>query len=98
LLAQLDLTPDDVIDKRFYRGRGCAACNNTGFKGRTGLFEYMPINDQLCDLINQGASTQQIRDVALQTGMVPLRESGLEKIFSGVTTVEEVVRETVSEG
>ena len=97
LLAQLDLTPDEVIDKKFYRGRGCVACNNTGFKGRTGLFEYMPINDRLRDLINHGASTQQIRDLALQTGMVPLRESGLEKVFGGVTTIEEVVRETVAD-
>ena len=71
-LAQLDLTPDDVADQKFYRGRGCAACNNTGFKGRTGLFEYLPMNDQLRDLINHGASTQQIRDLAMQTGMVPL--------------------------
>jgi type IV pilus assembly protein PilB len=97
LLAQLDLTPDDVLDKKFYRGRGCAACNNTGFKGRTGLFEYMPINDQLRDLINHGASTQQIRDLSLHTGMVPLRLSGLEKVYTGVTTIEEVIRETVAE-
>jgi len=97
LLAQLDLTPEDVLDKKFYRGRGCAACNNTGFKGRTGLFEYMPINDQLRDLINHGASTQQIRDLALQTGMVPLRQSGLEKVYTGQTTIEEVVRETVAD-
>ncbi|MBN1395415.1 MAG: Flp pilus assembly complex ATPase component TadA [Pirellulales bacterium] len=96
-LAQLNLTPDDVLDKKFYRGRGCPACNNTGFRGRTGLFEFMPINDQLRDLINHGASTQQIRDLALQTGMVPLRESGLEKVFNGITTIEEVVRETVAE-
>ncbi len=75
-LAQLDLTPDDVIDKKFYRGRGCAACNNTGFKGRTGLFEYMPINDQLRDLINHGASTEQLRDLAMQTGMMPLARLG----------------------
>jgi len=97
-LAQLDLTPDDVIGKKFYRGRGCAACNNTGFKGRTGLFEYMPISDQLRDMINHGASADKIRDVAMQTGMVPLRESGLEKVFSGITTIEEVIRETISEG
>jgi type IV pilus assembly protein PilB len=96
-LAQLDLTPDDVADQKFFRGRGCAACNNTGFKGRTGLFEYMPMNDQLRDLINHGASTQQIRDLAMQTGMVPLRSSGLEKVFAGVTTIEEIIRETVSE-
>jgi type IV pilus assembly protein PilB len=97
ILHQLDLTPDDVIDKKFYRGRGCAACNNTGFRGRTGLFEYLPMNDQLRELINHGASTQQIRDLALQTGMVPLRASGLEKVFGGITTIEEVVRETVAE-
>ena len=54
ILAQLDLTPDDVLDKKFYRGRGCAACNNTGFKGRTGLYELMLINDQLRELINKG--------------------------------------------
>jgi len=96
-LAQMDLTPDDVLDKKFYRGRGCAACNNTGFRGRTGLYEFMPINDQLRDLINHGASTQQIRDLALQTGMVPLRESGLEKVYNGITAIEEIVRETVSE-
>ncbi|MBU4270935.1 MAG: Flp pilus assembly complex ATPase component TadA [Planctomycetes bacterium] len=96
-LAQMDLTPDDVLDKKFYRGRGCAACNNTGFRGRTGLYEFMPINDQLRDVINHGASTQQIRDMALRTGMVPLRESGLEKVFNGITAIEEVVRETVAE-
>ena len=96
-LAQLDLTPDNVADQKFFRGRGCAACNNTGFKGRTGLFEYLPMNDQLRDLINHGASTQQIRDLAMQTGMVPLRSSGLEKVFAGVTTIEEIIRETVSE-
>ncbi len=96
-LAQMDLTPDDVLDKKFYHGRGCAACNNTGFRGRTGLYEFMPINDQLRDLINHGASTQQIRDLALRTGMVPLRESGLEKVYNGITAIEEIVRETVSE-
>jgi len=97
LLAQLDLMPEDVIDKKFYKGRGCATCNNTGYKGRTGLYEYMPINDQIRDLINRGASGEQIRDLALRTGLVPLRESGLEKVFNGITTVEEVVRETVSD-
>ena len=96
-LAQLDLTPDDVIDKKFYHGRGCAACNNTGFKGRVGLFEFMKMNEQLRDIISRGSSTGQLRDVALQTGMRPLRVSGLEKVYSGVTTIEEVIRETVAE-
>jgi type IV pilus assembly protein PilB len=96
-LAMLDLTPEDVIDKKFYRGRGCASCNNTGFKGRCGLFELMPISDRIRELVNRGASTEQIRDAALQSGMRSLRSSGLEKVFGGVTTIEEVIRETVHE-
>ena len=96
-LAQLDLTPDDVVGKRFYRGRGCAACSNTGFKGRIGLFEFMPVSDRLREAINRGASTDKIRDIALQTGMMPLRTSGLEKVYSGITAIEEVIRETVLE-
>ena len=96
-LAQLDLTPDEVVDRKFYRGRGCAACNNTGFKGRTGLFEFMNISDQIRDVINRGGSTEQLRDAALQSGMHPLRASGLEKVYAGITTIEEVVRETVAE-
>ncbi|MCE5302214.1 MAG: Flp pilus assembly complex ATPase component TadA [Planctomycetaceae bacterium] len=97
LLAQLDLTPEDVLDKKFYRGRGCPACNNTGYKGRTGLYEYMPINDEIREMINQGASTERLRDLALRNGLIPLRESGLEKVFNGITTIEEVVRETVTD-
>jgi type IV pilus assembly protein PilB len=96
-LAELDLSPDDVVNKKFHRGRGCAACNNTGFKGRTGLFEWMPMNEQLREMINEGASTQKLRDAAIQAGMRPLRTSGLEKLFSGVTTIEEVIRETIRE-
>jgi len=97
LLAQLDLTPDDVVGQTFWRGRGCAACNNTGFKGRTGLFEFMPITDEIREIINRNGSTEQIRDAAMRTGMIPLRDSGLEKVYSGVTTIEEVVRETVAQ-
>ncbi|NLY00306.1 MAG: Flp pilus assembly complex ATPase component TadA [Rhodopirellula sp.] len=94
-LAELELTPEDCIGKNFYRGRGCPACNNTGFKGRTGLFEYMPMNDEIRDLINSGSSTEQIRHSALRSGMRSLRQSGLDKVFSGVTTIEEAIRETV---
>ena len=94
-LAQLDLSPDDILDKKIYRGRGCQMCNNTGFKGRTGLYELMHINDQLRELINRGSSTEMLRDLALQTGMRSLRAAGLDKVFSGVTTIEEIIRETV---
>ena len=96
-LAQLGLTPEEVMNKKFYRGRGCATCNNTGFKGRTGLFEWLPVNNQLRDMINHGCSTEKLRDVAMQTGMIPLRESGLEKVFGGLTTIEEVIRETAAD-
>jgi len=97
MLSQLDLTADDVVDTKFYRGRGCPACNNTGFKGRTGLFEFMPISDRVRELINQGASTEKLRDVAMQTGMRPLRISGIDKLQRGITSIDEVVRETVAE-
>jgi len=96
-LAELDLTPDDVMGKKFYRGRGCARCNNTGFKGRLGCFELMMVNDALRDLINSGCSTEELRNAALQSGMHPLRVNGLEKVYAGVTTIEEVIRETTHE-
>jgi type IV pilus assembly protein PilB len=96
-LADLDLTPEDVIGKKFYRGRGCPACNNTGFRGRTGIFELMPMNEMIRDLVHRGVSTEKIRDAALRSGMRPLRQSGLDKVFAGITTIEEVVRETTIE-
>lgn len=97
LLADMDMTPDDVMGKKFYRGRGCPVCNNTGLKGRTGLHELLLLNDRLRDLINQGGSTEKLRDAALQGGLTPLRVSGMRKVFAGETTLEEVVRETVAE-
>jgi len=93
-LADLELSPDDVIGKKFYRGRGCAACNNTGFKGRTGLFELMPVNDIIRDLINRSASTEALRDAAVQSGMRSLRRAALDNLFAGITTIEEAIRET----
>ncbi|MBN1909896.1 MAG: Flp pilus assembly complex ATPase component TadA [Pirellulales bacterium] len=96
-LAELNLTSEDILGKKIYRGRGCEVCNNTGFKGRTGLFELMEMNDSLRDMINEGASTQRLRECALQSGMYPLRTSGLEKLYSGVTNIDEVIRETVLE-
>jgi len=94
MLADLDLTPEAVIGRRFYRGRGCVVCNSTGYKGRTGIFELLAMNDHLRELINTGCSTEQLRDGALQAGMEPLRTAGLEKIYAGITTASEVIRET----
>ncbi len=96
-LMELALRPEQIVGKRFYRGRGCVNCNSTGFKGRTGIFELMVMSDPLRDVVNRGAGTEQIREVALQYGMRPLRDAGLKKIFDGITTCDEVVRETVLE-
>ena len=96
-LANLSLTPDDVAGKKFYRGAGCPICNGTGFRGRTGLFEFLIMNDELRDLVNRGQSTEKLRDAAIRGGMAPLRISGLEKVHAGITTVEEAIRETVAE-
>jgi type IV pilus assembly protein PilB len=80
---------------RIYKGRGCPNCNNTGYRGRVGLFEVMEITDELRELILSGASAMELRRKAIEEGMVTLRMSGLHKLREGHTSVEEVVRETV---
>jgi type IV pilus assembly protein PilB len=97
MLWELELTPEEVRGRTFYFGKGCELCNNTGYKGRTGLFEIMRIDDQLCDLILQHASTNVIREEARKRGMRTLRDSGLLSIYDGVTTIEEVIRATVTD-
>jgi type IV pilus assembly protein PilB len=77
------------------RGRGCEKCNNTGYKGRVGLYEVMDVTDELRELILVGASAQELRRKAIDDGMLTLRQSGLRKVKEGVTTIDEVVRETV---
>ena len=88
--------PTTWPDKKFYRGRGCQTCNNTGFKGRIGLFELMPMNDQLRELINARRLDRAAPRRGLADRHGPLRDAGLEKVFAGVTTIEEVIRETMS--
>ncbi|MEM7452967.1 MAG: ATPase, T2SS/T4P/T4SS family [Planctomycetota bacterium] len=95
LLLELDLTREEVAGKSFFRGAGCNSCNNTGYKGRVGLFELMVLDDDLRDLIMEGAATDKMRNVAHKKGMRLLRDSGIEFIFDGTTTAEEVVRETI---
>jgi type IV pilus assembly protein PilB len=97
MLMELNLRPNEVKGQKFYYGRGCERCNNTGFRGRTGIFELIPINDELRDLISTGVSTDELRKHCRQQGMETLREAGLRALFSGITTIEEVVRETVLE-
>jgi len=93
---ELNLMPEDVGDKSFFYGKGCDQCNNTGYRGRQGLFEIMAMNDELRDLVMNHASTSVLREAAKRSGMHTLRENGLASIFDGITTIEEVVRETLA--
>jgi type IV pilus assembly protein PilB len=96
-LMELELRPEDVADKIFYFGKGCEHCNKTGYKGRLGLYEIMVLDDDMRDMIIKQASTQILRAEARKRGTRPLRQSGLLAIYDGVTTIEEVVRETLME-
>ncbi len=80
-----------------YKGKGCATCSNTGYKGRVALYEVMPVGEALRELILQGASADEIKKKAISMGMRTLRMSGLQKAREGVTTVEEVVSSTFSD-
>ena len=97
MLADLELNSADTEGKKFYRGRGCDNCNRTGYRGRVGLFEMMPIDDDTRDLIMSNASTDVLRANAKNRGMVTLRDCGMEAVFAGTTTAEEVIRETILE-
>ncbi|HXG65110.1 MAG TPA: type IV-A pilus assembly ATPase PilB [Blastocatellia bacterium] len=94
-LIDIGFPASEADDIRTYKGAGCQACNGTGYKGRVGLYEVMEITDDLRELILVGASGLELRRKAMEEGMMTLRQSGLEKIRQGMTTIEEVVRETV---
>jgi len=94
-LIEIGLTKEEAKNTKIYKGKGCASCNNTGYKGRVGLYEVMEITDELRELIIIGASAMELRRKAIDLGMITLRESGLYKIREGITTIEEVVKETV---
>ena len=96
MLMEVGLTPDDVGDKELYYGRGCDQCNNTGYRGRIGIYEIMLLNDEIRDLIMNNASTNVLRAAARRNGMRTLRENGLTVLFDGITTIEEVARETLA--
>jgi len=94
-LIEIGFPPEEVGTFKLYKGRGCGVCNGTGYKGRIGLYEVMEISEGIRDLIMVGATAVEIKRKALDDGMLTLRMSGLQKIKSGTTTIEEVLRETV---
>ena len=95
-LIEVGFSADEASKLKTYKGKGCATCNNTGYKGRIGLYEVMEVGDEIRELILIGASALELRKKAIDDGMITLRESGLHKIRNGLTTLEEVVRETVA--
>jgi len=94
-LADIGFSPVEATSVKIYKGRGCPNCNNTGYKGRVGLYEVMEITDGMREMILTGASAIELKNRAMEEGMITLRGSGLRKLKAGQTTVEEVVRETV---
>jgi type IV pilus assembly protein PilB len=94
LLAELDTSRRDIGEKQFFYGKGCDACNNTGYKGRKGIYELLQITDPIRELINERAPTVTLKQKAIELGMVTLRQDGLRSIFAGDTTIEEVLKYT----
>jgi type IV pilus assembly protein PilB len=95
VLVDAGFAPEEAKSLKVYRGEGCPACNNRGYKGRVGLYEVLEVTDELRELILVGASALELRRKAVEQGMITLRRSGLLKVAEGVTTMEEVIRETV---
>ena len=94
-LIDAGYTAEESKTVQVYHGQGCQTCNNTGYKGRVGLYEVMEINDELRELVLVGASALELKKKAIEQGMITLRRSGLTKVAAGLTTIEEVLRETV---
>jgi type IV pilus assembly protein PilB len=94
VLASLGLSIHDIGDKNFYYGKGCETCNQTGYKGRKGIYELLKISDPVREMINDRAPGILIRQKAIELGMTTLREDGLRSIYDGLTTIEEVVKYT----
>ncbi len=94
LLAELGISRRDLGEKQFFYGKGCDTCNNTGYKGRKGIYELLRITDPIRELINERAPTVTIKQKAIELGLITLRQDGLRSIFAGDTTIEEVLRYT----
>jgi type IV pilus assembly protein PilB len=97
LLIDLGIPPDEVKTFPVYKGKGCPICNNTGYKGRLGLYEVMPMKEEIKELILARASTTEIKREAIRLGMKTLRQSGIHKVREGITTIEEILRTTLED-
>jgi type IV pilus assembly protein PilB len=95
-LVEIGFSSEEAGKMKTYKGKGCPTCNDTGYKGRIGLYEVMEVTDEVRELILIGASALELRKKSIEDGMITLRESGLQKIRNGITTIEEVLRETVA--
>ncbi len=94
LLSELGISREDIGEKQFFYGKGCNSCNNTGYKGRKGIYELLRVADPIRELINERAPTVTLKQKAVELGMITLRQDGLRSIFAGDTTVEEVLKYT----
>ncbi|HZN37996.1 MAG TPA: GspE/PulE family protein [Planctomycetota bacterium] len=94
VLRRLSLQASHVVGKRFAFGKGCQTCNFTGYRGRMAITEILDVDDRIREMILQGASTTALQAAAVEAGLVTLRENGLQSVFDGLTTVEELLRET----
>ncbi len=94
IINGLNFSDHDLQDKHFYIGKGCNSCNRTGYKGRMSILEIMSVDEEICSHIIKQSSTETIKEVARNNGMRTLLESGLDAVFEGLTTLEEVTRET----
>jgi type IV pilus assembly protein PilB len=97
MLEDLGMDPSTIKDTKFFKGTGCDNCNNTGYKGRIALFELMVLNDVIREMVLGNASTDDLREEARKNGMIPLREFGIGVAADGVTTLDEIIRETVQD-
>ena len=95
-LTNIGFEKAEVKSLQLFRGRGCDVCSGTGYKGRVGLYEVMEVHEEIRELILSGGSAYELRQKAIENGMISLRESGLQKIREGITSIDEVIRETVS--
>jgi len=94
-LIEAGFTVEESKTVKIQKGKGCGVCNNTGYKGRCGLYEVMEVDDEIRELVLVGASAVELKKKAIERGMITLRRSGLIKVAAGMTTLEEVARETI---